>query len=108
MHRRENERLIRAINNARQAGQRIAIATVVRVKGSAYRREGARIVVREDGTHECLLSGGCLEPAVAAAAAKVIATGDPVIASYDLEEDSLLGLGIGWRGGVGLRVDRGG
>jgi xanthine/CO dehydrogenase XdhC/CoxF family maturation factor len=36
------------------------------VHGSAYRREGARMLVRPDGTHVCSLSGGCLEPAVAA------------------------------------------
>jgi xanthine dehydrogenase accessory factor len=106
MDRRETERILRVIREVRAAGQHAAIATVVRVKGSAYRREGARIVIREDGTHECLLSGGCLEPAVAAAAARVIATGKPVIASYDLEEDSVLGLGIGCSGAVDIRIER--
>ena len=106
MDRRESERILEVIREVRAAGGRSAIATVVRVRGSAYRREGARIIVREDGTHECLLSGGCLEPAVAAAAAKVIATGEPVIASYDLEEDSLLGLGIGCSGAVDIRIER--
>jgi xanthine dehydrogenase accessory factor len=106
MDRRESERILEVIREVRKAGARAAIATVVRVKGSAYRREGARIIVREDGSHECLLSGGCLEPAVAAAAATVIATGEPVIASYDLEEDSLLGLGIGCSGAVDIRIER--
>ena len=106
MDRRESERILEVLREVRAAGTRAAIATVVRIKGSAYRREGARIVVREDGTHECLLSGGCLEPAVAAAAARVIATGIPVIASYDLEEDSLLGLGIGCSGAVDIRIER--
>ncbi|HEX2458368.1 MAG TPA: XdhC family protein [Vicinamibacterales bacterium] len=106
MDRRESERILEVISEVRAAGTRAAIATVVRVKGSAYRREGARIIVREDGTHECLLSGGCLEPTVAAAAARVIATGEPVIASYDLEEDSLLGLGIGCSGAVDIRIER--
>ena len=106
MDRRESERILEVIREVRAAGARAAIATVVRVKGSAYRREGARIIVREDGTHECLLSGGCLEPAVAAAAARVIETGEPVIASYDLEEDSLLGLGIGCSGAVDIRIER--
>jgi xanthine/CO dehydrogenase XdhC/CoxF family maturation factor len=106
MNRRENERLIRAIDNARQAGQRIAIATVVRVRGSAYRREGARIVVREDGFYECLLSGGCLEPAVAEIAAHVIESGQPVLRQYDLEEDSIWSLAIGCSGAVDIYVER--
>src|SRR5574339_986108 len=49
MNRRETERIVGAIRAARQAGQRVALATIVRVRGSAYRREGARILVREDG-----------------------------------------------------------
>jgi len=106
MDRRETERILDAIGEARRSGERVAIATVVRVRGSAYRREGTRILVRQDGTYECLLSGGCLEPAVADAAARVIATGEPVIVSYDLEEDSIWGLGIGCSGAVDIRIER--
>jgi len=104
--RRETERILQAIRDVRAAGQRAAIATVVRVRGSAYRREGTRILVRQDGSYECLLSGGCLEPAVADAAARVIDTGEPVVVSYDLEEDSIWGLGIGCSGAVDIRIER--
>lgn len=106
MNRRENERLIRAVEHARQAGQRLAIATVVRVRGSAYRREGARIVVREDGSYECLLSGGCLEPDVAESAACVLASGKPVIREYDLEDDSIWSLALGCSGAVDIHIER--
>src|SRR4029453_13694587 len=80
--RRETERILDVIRDVRAKGQRAALATVVRVRGSAYRREGAQLIVREDGTHECLLSGGCLEPAVAATAARVISPGEPGLVSY--------------------------
>ena len=106
MNRRENERLVRAIDTARQTGQRIAIATVVRVRGSAYRREGARIVVREDGSYACLLSGGCLEPVVAEIAAQVLESGQPVIREYDLEEDSIWSLALGCTGAVDIYIER--
>jgi xanthine/CO dehydrogenase XdhC/CoxF family maturation factor len=106
MDRREIERILDAIDRAASAGSRVALATVVRVKGNAYRREGARIVVREDGSYECLLSGGCLEPAVAERAARVIATGEPVVVDYDLAEDSVWGLGIGCTGAVDIRIER--
>ena len=105
MNRRETERILAAIRSARHAGQRVALATIVRVRGSAYRREGARILVREDGSYECLLSGGCLEPAVAEAAARVIAGGSPVIIQYDLEEDSVWGVGIGCSGAVDIFIE---
>ena len=106
MTRRETERILDAIRGVHAAGQRAALATVVRIRGSAYRREGAQIVVRDDGTFECLLSGGCLEPAVVEAASNVIATGVPVVAQYDLEEDSVWSLGIGCSGAVDILIER--
>ena len=106
MDRRETERILTAILQAHASGTRVALATIVRVKGSAYRREGARIVVRDDGSYECLLSGGCLEPAVAAVAARVIATGEPIVVDYDLAEDSVWGLGVGCSGAVDIRIER--
>jgi xanthine/CO dehydrogenase XdhC/CoxF family maturation factor len=106
VERRETERILKAIRDVRDAGERAAIATVVRIRGSAYRREGTRILVRQDGSYECLLSGGCLEPAVADAAARVIATGEPAIVGFDLEEDSVWGLGIGCSGAVDIRIER--
>jgi len=95
MNRRENDRLIGAIDAAREAGQRMAIATVVRVRGSAYRREGARIVVREDGSYECLLSGGCLEPAVAEAAARVLESGQPLLVGPGADGLGQVDVGVG-------------
>jgi len=106
MDRRETERLLDAIRQSRATGEPAAVATVVRVRGSAYRREGTQMFVRRDGTYECALSGGCLEPTVAEAAARVIATGDPVIVSYDLADDSIWGLGIGCSGAVDIRIER--
>jgi xanthine/CO dehydrogenase XdhC/CoxF family maturation factor len=106
MDRRETERLLEAIRQARAAGEPAAVATVVRVKGSAYRREGTRMFVRRNGMYECALSGGCLEPTVAEAAARVIATGEAVIVSYDLADDSVWGLGIGCSGAVDIRIER--
>src|SRR6187402_223096 len=98
MHRRETERLLVAIRQAQAAAERVAIATVVRVNGSAYRREGTRMLVREDGTYECALSGGCLEPSVAEAARAVMGTGRSTVVRYDLDDDSLWGLGMGCSG----------
>ena len=106
MNRREAERFLAALAEVRAAGGRAAAAVVVRVHGSAYRREGARMLVRPDGTYVCALSGGCLEPAVAAAAERVIATGEPAAVSYDLADDSIWGLNIGCSGAVDIRIER--
>jgi xanthine/CO dehydrogenase XdhC/CoxF family maturation factor len=106
MNRRETERLLAAICEVRALNEPAAVATVVRVTGSAYRREGTRMFVRRNGTYECNLSGGCLEPTVAEAAARVIVTGEPVVVTYDLADDSVWGLGIGCSGAVDIRIER--
>ncbi|MDE3155331.1 MAG: XdhC family protein [Acidobacteriota bacterium] len=106
MDRRETERLLSAIGDVRARGARAALATVIRVRGSAYRREGAHMLVRETGAWDCALSGGCLEPAVADAAARVLAGGEPVVLAYDLQDDSVWGLGIGCTGAVDIRIER--
>jgi xanthine/CO dehydrogenase XdhC/CoxF family maturation factor len=106
MNPREAERFLDALAEVRAAGGRAASAVIVRVHGSAYRREGTRMLVRPDGTYECALSGGCLEPAVAEAAARVVATGEPALVSYDLADDSVWGLNIGCTGAVDIRIER--
>jgi xanthine dehydrogenase accessory factor len=106
MNRRETERILGAIRDAQAAGLRAAVATVVRVRGSAYRREGARILVRADGSYACLLSGGCLEPAVVDTARRVIATGTPALVQYDLDDDSVWSLGIGCSGAIDVLIER--
>jgi len=104
--RRETERLVRAIRTAQASGVQTALATVIRVRGSAYRREGTRMVVREDGTYECALSGSCLEPTVAERALSVITSGEPLIVNYDLADDLLWGLGMGCSGAVDILIER--
>jgi len=106
MDRRETERLLEVIRGMRATGQPVALATIVRVHGNAYRREGTRMVVRQDGTYECALSGGCLEPAVAEAAERVIGAGVPIVVSYDLADESIWGLGAGCSGAVDIRIER--
>ena len=106
MDRREVEQLLQAIGEARGRGERVATATIVRVRGSAYRREGTRMLVRQDGTYTCALSGGCLEPAVADAALRVIATGAPALIEYDLADDSVWGLSIGCSGAIDILIER--
>src|SRR5262245_20197000 len=106
MDRREIERFLDAVRQARASGRRAAMATIVGVRGSAYRREGTHMLIRSDGTYECALSGGCLEASVAEAALRVIDTGEPVIVNYNLADDSLWGLGMGCSGAIDVRIER--
>ena len=53
--------IIIAYNKAVLQNKQTALATVVKVEGSSYRRPGARMLVTEDGEITGAISGGCLE-----------------------------------------------
>jgi xanthine dehydrogenase accessory factor len=105
MERTETDEILRALREARRDGHRAALATLVRVRGSAYRREGARMLIREDGLLTCMLSGGCLEPEIAEVARRVLSQGAPELRRYDLSEDRVWGLGIGCGGTVDVYIE---
>ena len=89
------------------SGTRSALATVVRVNGSAYRHEGAKLVVAEDGTSLGNVSGGCLEADVREVAARVVRTGVAELRTYcgGTEEVSAWDLGVGCDGEVEILIE---
>lgn len=103
----ETEAIIAAWRQASEQKLRGALATVVRVEGSAYRRPGARMFVTETRQRTGVLSGGCLEGDVAERALKVIETGEPIVATYDTtsDDDIVWGLGIGCRGVIQVLIE---
>jgi xanthine dehydrogenase accessory factor len=66
--------------------ERFALATLVRAKGSTYRRPGARMLICEDGKTVGSLSAGCLEEEVALRARQVLITGEPALMSFDTRQ----------------------
>jgi xanthine dehydrogenase accessory factor len=77
-----------------------ALATVVYVEGSSYRRTGARMLVSEDGRWEGGISGGCLEGDALKKARFSILKGKPNLAKYDTTkgDDHQIGVGLGCNG----------
>lgn len=77
-----------------------ALATLVKVEGSAYRRPGARMLITSDGQQVGTISGGCLESDVVKRSQEVIKTGIPTLVKYDTtsEDDMIWGLGLGCQG----------
>ena len=58
---KEIKEIILAYAEAKKRGQQTALATVVSLDGSSYRRPGARMLVTEEGSMTGAISGGCLE-----------------------------------------------
>lgn len=103
----ELQAILDAYEKARARARRMALATVVSVEGSAYRRPGARMLMTESGETTGAISGGCLERDVVERAAQVIETGAARIVEYDTRgnEDIVWGLGLGCNGVVRVLLE---
>jgi xanthine/CO dehydrogenase XdhC/CoxF family maturation factor len=85
---------------AQRRAEPLALATLVRARGSSYRRPGARMLICSDGTTVGSLSGGCLEDEVVASARDVIRTGTPALMNFDTR------LRFGCNGSIDVFVER--
>jgi len=92
----------------RDANAPHALATLVVVEGSSYRRAGARLLVNSTGESTGSLSGGCLEADVIERAKTVLAEGQPQTVIYDTtdENDLVWGVGLGCQGIVRVFIER--
>ena len=85
-------------------GETCALATLIRVKGSSYRKPGAKLLLRANGSMTGNISGGCLEEDLKTRAAQVIQTGKPELIHYDTgdDENTVWGLGLGCNGKIDI------
>src|SRR2546425_724852 len=96
-----------AIEQFAARGEPMALATIVGVRGSTYRREGARLLLTRSQQMIGNISGGCLESDVMVVADEVMASGKARLATYDLtaDDDVVWGLGLGCNGAVDIFVE---
>ena len=92
--------IIDAYKVAVKAGKRMALATVVHVDGSSYRRPGARMLVTDDGILTGAISGGCLEGDALRKALLVINQQQNKLVTYDTtdDDDAKFGVQLGCNG----------
>lgn len=104
---RETREVLDFLTDVQTHGKRAALATVVRVRGSAYRHEGAKLAVAEDGSTAGNVSGGCLEQDVREVALQVIKKGQAELRSYCSSTDEIAAwdLGVGCEGQVDVLVE---
>ncbi|MFD2784752.1 XdhC family protein [Hymenobacter rubripertinctus] len=104
----ELERLLHAYDEHRAAGRACALASVVDVAGSAYRRPGARMLVTDEGRLTGAISGGCLEGDARQRARRVIQQGRPAVVTYDStdpDDDLQFGAALGCQGIVQVLLE---
>lgn len=106
---RETAQIFREIETLLAAGRAGALATLVKLEGSGYRRPGAKLLIREDGSVVGQVSGGCLENDLRERALRQLANrGEPELVHYDTggDEDTLWGLGLGCNGKLDVFIQR--
>jgi xanthine dehydrogenase accessory factor len=100
--------LVAAASSLRQGGEPFLVATLVSVKGSSYRRPGARLLIAEDRWVAGSISGGCLERDLVRRAWWCLGDGQAALVSYDStsdDDDLGWGIGLGCNGVVELLIE---
>jgi len=91
----------------RERGEKVAIATVISMAGSAPRGPGAKLAVSESGELTGSVSGGCVEPAVVHSAMEVMKTGKPQMLEFGIsEEENFEKIGLACGGTIHVFVER--
>lgn len=104
---KEIQSIIQVYESSRSEGLKVALATVVQVDGSAYRRPGARMLVTEEGQLTGAISGGCLEGDALRKAQTVIFQQKSMLVTYDTtdEDDQKFGVGLGCNGIIHVLIE---
>lgn len=92
---KEIKAIIKAYDEADKLTTGLALATVVRVEGSSYRRTGARMLVMDNGVWVGGISGGCLEGDALKRARSAIQNAKPTLITYDTTDDDPYQIGVG-------------
>src|SRR5437868_1971965 len=101
----ETRAILRAAATLSREGKPVIVATVVRVRGSSYRRPGARMVMSDERWLAGSVSGGCLEADVVRKADWRTQRGATVV-TYDSTNDDHEGFALGCGGVVDVLLER--
>ena len=86
------------------AGEQVAVATVVRVAGSAPRPVGARMIASSAGRMAGSISGGCVETTVYGEMMDVLGGGPPRLLHFGITEEMVWDVGLACGGVIDVFV----
>src|ERR1051326_6233490 len=92
--------LLPDIERWREAGKKVAVATVVQAYGSAPRRPGAKMAISEDGEFVGSVSGGCVENDVVEHARQVIEEDHARLVPYGISDEMAFNVGLACGGQI--------
>lgn len=89
----------------RQAGRKVALATVARTWGSSPRPAGSKLAVNEATEFVGSVSGGCIEGAVIQDALEVMATGESRMLEFGVSDETAWEVGLACGGKIEVFVE---
>ncbi|MBA4850233.1 XdhC family protein [Emticicia sp. BO119] len=103
---KEIKKIVEAYQKIDFNQNKAALATVVRVEGSSYRRTGARMLVMESGEWVGGISGGCLEGDALKKARLAMSQNKATLITYDTSDDDpyQIGVGLGCNGIIDVLI----
>src|SRR5512141_3163199 len=104
---KELKEIVKAYELALAEGKKAALATVVHLEGSSYRRPGARMLIEDDGQLTGAISGGCLEGDALRKALLVMTEKKSRLVTYDTmdDDDAKFGVGLGCNGIIQVLIE---
>lgn len=101
------EHILDALQVIRSGQQTAVLTTIVHVAGSAYRREGAKMLFLANGEEKGTLSAGCLESDLAFRAQAAFEQNTALLHTYDMaaEDDFTWGRGSGCNGVITVLIE---
>ena len=101
-----DDAVLRQAATWRDAGHKVAIATVVNTWGSSPRPVDSQLVVNDKSQIVGSVSGGCIEGAVVEEAFKVMKTGAPSLLEFGVSDELAWEVGLACGGTVEVFVER--
>ena len=98
--------IVDQVEQWRERGEQVAVATVIATRKSAPRPVGAKLAVSETGAMCGSVSGGCVENDVVLQALEVMESGESRVLTYGITEDQALGVGLPCGGESDVLLER--
>jgi xanthine dehydrogenase accessory factor len=99
------QEVLQAIAHWQAEGKPVALATVIKVYGSAPRPLGAKMVVSALGEMVGSVSGGCVEGAVAQAALEVMNQRSAQVVAYGISDELAASVGLACGGSIEVLIE---